>query len=560
MLILVSDDKITPLEKQSILLEWNVIIGEKTKIDSQADTFGVSKTTYGSSYTALSTYIGTNLSNLTTTWDLGVGGGAVMRTKFSDYYNAKIDILNSIAVQAKTQAISTAASDATTKANNAYTGAVSIAASDASTKANTAQANAISTASTDASTKANTAQANAISTASTDASTKANTAQANAISTAASDATTKANSAQTAAISSAQTFTNSAITTLKTSYLGSLAVLNTLDGGSINDGTIAVAKLGSTIISGGYIKTALLDATAIRADIINTGYIQGMSLNFTQGNIGGWLINATALTKDNAGNSAGLAPQDYPFYAGAEYINRETAPFRVASTGEVNITSKCNIKNTSTGCEVLMGGTDLPFGFGTGALYAKGTTTNSSNDTNAIQAQASGGLHNYAIQADATGEGYNTAIYAQAYGGTSNTALRAEGNVTVQWGGIELLGGAINGSNLNGGGITLQLQNISTLETTMSSSSRIFNINITSGNGNVYLPYISHFKIGEMIYISNMGNKTINVFSNTTDNATINGTLRTVRQLGMYPSYSSAILYKQNTNNWCIASYSNTNF
>lgn len=58
---------------------------------------------------------------------------------------------------AKSEAISTAAADATTKANNAKSSAISTAAADATTKANNAKNSAISTAAADATTKANNA-------------------------------------------------------------------------------------------------------------------------------------------------------------------------------------------------------------------------------------------------------------------------------------------------------------------------------------------------------------------------------------------------------------------
>lgn len=65
------------------------------------------------------------------------------------------------------QAVADAATDATTKSNNARTAAISAAATDATTKANTAQTNAINAAATDATTKANAAQANSIADAAT---------------------------------------------------------------------------------------------------------------------------------------------------------------------------------------------------------------------------------------------------------------------------------------------------------------------------------------------------------------------------------------------------------
>lgn len=77
----------------------------------------------------------------------------------------------------------------------------------------------------------------------------------------------------------------------------------------------------------------------------NTLTIDGTTGNVTMvgtiiassGNIGGWDISASALYKDGATDniSAGMAPADYPFYAGALYANRATAPFRVNQAGDV---------------------------------------------------------------------------------------------------------------------------------------------------------------------------------------------------------------------------------
>ena len=96
----------------------------------------------------------------------------------SDSISLKI---NNDTASAKSEAISTASSDATTKANNARTQAVNTAATDATTKANNAQSAAISAAATDATTKSDNAKNAAISAAATDASSKANAAQIAAI-------------------------------------------------------------------------------------------------------------------------------------------------------------------------------------------------------------------------------------------------------------------------------------------------------------------------------------------------------------------------------------------
>lgn len=79
------------------------------------------------------------------------------------------------------------------------------------------------------------------------------------------------------------------------------------DGGTINQirayrnadsHKIELAKLGDTIISGGYVKTSLLHTTELKAQLITAANIQGLNLNFTQGKIGTWAIDSKSLKYD----------------------------------------------------------------------------------------------------------------------------------------------------------------------------------------------------------------------------------------------------------------------
>jgi hypothetical protein len=140
-----------------------------------------------------------------------------------------IDIDSTVATktyadQAEADAISTASSDATTKANAAQAAAISAAAADATSKANAAQAAAEATASADATSKANAAKSAAEATASADATSKANAAQAAAEATAAADATTKANAAKTAA----EAYADAAVSILTNASPDALNTLNEL--------------------------------------------------------------------------------------------------------------------------------------------------------------------------------------------------------------------------------------------------------------------------------------------------------------------------------------------
>lgn len=51
------------------------------------------------------------------------------------------------------------------------------------------------------------------------------------------------------------------------------------------------------------------------------------------GSIGGFTIATGYLYAGSGANTAGIAPADYPFWAGATYANRATAPFRVTPAG-----------------------------------------------------------------------------------------------------------------------------------------------------------------------------------------------------------------------------------
>jgi hypothetical protein len=138
---------------------------------------------------------------------------------------------------AKSEAISTASSDATTKANNAKSGAETTASADATAKANAAQAAAEATASADATSKSATAKSEAIAAAAADATTKANAAKtaaeataAAALSSAIATEVSDRNSAISSAIATEVADRDSAITAAVAAVVDSApAALDTLN-------------------------------------------------------------------------------------------------------------------------------------------------------------------------------------------------------------------------------------------------------------------------------------------------------------------------------------------
>ena len=73
--------------------------------------------------------------------------------------------------------------------------------------------------------------------------------------------------------------------------------------------------------------------------------------------VGGWALTNTYLVRDtgSAATSAGLAPDDYPFYAGQVYASRASAPFRVTPAGALTATS-ATITGTITATAGAIGG------------------------------------------------------------------------------------------------------------------------------------------------------------------------------------------------------------
>jgi len=247
---------------------------------------------------------------------------------------------------AEADAISTAAADATTKADAALAAA--------QTYADTAEADAISSAASDATTKADaalasaqtyadTAEADAISTAAADATSKANaalasaqtyadTAEADAISSAAADATTKANAAQAAAISAVTNGAGAAFDTLK----------------EIQDAMATDAELSSAIssVTSSAASTAAADATtkADAALVAAKAYADTAEADAIS------TASADATTKANAAQAAALAA-DTTYTAGnglslsgTEFLMSGAYTGSFTATGDITAYSDDSLK------------------------------------------------------------------------------------------------------------------------------------------------------------------------------------------------------------------------
>lgn len=161
---MISDSKLSPLEKQAIQGEFDALVAEKAGINSQASTFSVTteNTTYNNLFLLLERYLtgttsltnaagtvgaGSNmLASLTTVSDLdksyaSLTGGPAMRKLVADFYAARQALLNRISLNAKTLAD---LAQATANTANASIGTAQAAAASAQASATAAQVAAAS--------------------------------------------------------------------------------------------------------------------------------------------------------------------------------------------------------------------------------------------------------------------------------------------------------------------------------------------------------------------------------------------------------------------------------
>lgn len=141
--LITSDNVLSPVEKSAQRKEWNIIASEKSNIDSQADSFLVSRTNYDNAFQTLATYL-----NNGTIWSSGIPLwlnddnlstnttiiGLEYRNNWLNLYTQRILLLNLISVKAKSLA-----DTAQTTADNAEK-----SAETAQTKANPASDAALS--------------------------------------------------------------------------------------------------------------------------------------------------------------------------------------------------------------------------------------------------------------------------------------------------------------------------------------------------------------------------------------------------------------------------------
>jgi len=143
---------------------------------------------------------------------------------------------------------------------------------------------------------------------------------------------------------------------------GSLAVGNYVSGAS---GDIRISPNGIVGRNSSGVSTFTIDGTTGDATFMGT-------ITALAGSIGGFTIASGYLYAGTGANTAGLSPADYPFWAGATYANRATAPFRVTPAGALTA-SNATITGTITANAGSIGGFTIESGYlyaGTGANTA----------------------------------------------------------------------------------------------------------------------------------------------------------------------------------------------
>lgn len=101
-------------------------------------------------------------------------------------------------------------------------------------------------------------------------------------------------------------------------YTGTLTAAQ-VNAVAINASSITTGTLSTDRIAAGSINASKLDAASIKTSIINTSYIEGLSLSFTQGKIGGWSIGADNITIGTVGATGAMPIQIRSAASGSGY-------------------------------------------------------------------------------------------------------------------------------------------------------------------------------------------------------------------------------------------------
>lgn len=175
--------------------------------------------------------------------------------------------------------------------------------------------------------------------------------------------------------------------------------------------------------------------------------------------VGAWEIGENYLIYDTGADatSAGLAPEDYPFYAGATYANRPSAPFRVTPAGALVATSA-----TITGSITATAGSIGGWTIGASTLSNGGISLDSSVPKITV--------------GSATGYLTGAGIFMGSAGGTYKFHIGNPSGNYLSWDGTNL---AASGQWITGAGMNPSLQTWKTNITFSSASAT--QVNWSSG-------------------------------------------------------------------------------
>jgi hypothetical protein len=171
----------------------------------------------------------------------------------------------------------------------------------------------------------------------------------------------------------------------------------------------------------------------------------------TQNIIASWGVTSAYLAKDTGTNatSAGMAPADYPFYAGATYANRATAPFRVTPAGAL-VATNATITGTVTATAGTVGGWTLA---ATSLTSGSGANTVGLDSGGTNPAFYAGSATPGSAPFRVTTAGALTATGATISGAITATSGSFTGTVTATGSGKFVAGGAT--LDTNGIGLTV---------------------------------------------------------------------------------------------------------
>lgn len=194
-------------------------------------------------------------------------------------------------------------------------------------------------------------------------------------------------------------------------YTGTLSadqiITGTLAAGLLAAGCITSEKLAANSVTAGKIKAGcitsdLLNADSIKSNIINTSYINGLTLTFDKGTIGGWSIGSNSISKNSVTLGSDGTISNGSYWSLKKDGSGTLAKGNISWTNEgtLSVVGKINATSGNIGKWYILDGVITSDSTGSATNYVKLDSTNRKITLQTSGSSYNDGNYDYVLNSD----------------------------------------------------------------------------------------------------------------------------------------------------------------